>query len=289
MAQPIFTTQENVYDQEILVFLLNNQWYGLNVLKVKEIIRPMTIHMSPNQNTMVEGIIRLRDQAVPVLNTYQLLQIEEESANYFIIIEHGDKTFALKATDVSKIERIQSKDMHIPDALSQEKDAFVSSVVTFDEEHILYLFDVERVIHVIHPTHFEEDFIEEFRLERSRFSLLLIEDSPTMQLIITEALRDAGYEQITIFANGEDAWHFVEEQAETVDLCITDIDVPLLNGFDFTKKVRSLPLELPIISFSSLHAHVMLEKGKQVGINEHVQKPDIKQLLHTLDTYLVKQ
>lgn len=286
----IFTTPEEVFSQEILVFTLNQQWYGLNVLKIKEIIRPMPIHPSPNQHTIVEGVIRLREQGIPVLNTYKLLQVEEEKANYFIIVEHGKKTFALKATDVSKIEQIQAKDMYVPADLSQDKDAFVSSVVTFKDDDILYLFDVERVIHGIHPTHFEDDFSQKQRPERKTYSLMLIEDSQTMQVITSEALQDAGYNNISIYENGEEALRALEKSPDRIHLCITDIDMPILNGLDFTKKIRERETtnRLPIISYSSLHATVMERKGKQVGVDAHVEKPNIKELLQTIDSLLLK-
>ncbi|MBM7840778.1 two-component system chemotaxis response regulator CheV [Alkalihalobacillus xiaoxiensis] len=292
MALALFQSEQQEYDQELILFRLNEQQYALNVLKVKEIIRPVEVHASPNRHKMVEGMIRVRDTAIPLLNTYELLQLDAEENKYFIIVEFAERQFALRVGDVSSIKRIHTKQITPPDDVSKGKEKFLSGIVTISAEEMAFILDLEKAVHYIHPLHFSIDFKENYRVERETMSLLLLEDSQTMRLLLTEALADAGYKDVLVFNNGKDANDYTAnmEDEDVFDAVITDIDLPHRNGFEFTKRLRQLPLfqDVPVFSFSSLHPSVVERKGKEAGVTSHVVKPDIEKLIAVLDQHLLK-
>lgn len=113
-----------------------------------------------------------------------------------------------------------------------------------------------------------------------------------MRLLLTEALADAGYKDVLVFGNGKDANDYTAnmEDEDVFDAVITDIDLPHRNGFEFTKRLRQLPLfqDVPVFSFSSLHPSVVERKGKEAGVTSHVVKPDIEKLIAVLDQHLLK-
>src|SRR5699024_11828311 len=98
--------------------------------------------------------------------------------------------------------------------------------------------------------------------ERSLKKILIAEDSPMLRELLKDTLIEAGYDQLTFFENGKEAWDFLEKLTEdttvpleqNVDLIITDIEMPQMDGHHLTDKVKKDPHlhEIPLIIFSSL-------------------------------------
>ncbi|WP_054710679.1 chemotaxis protein CheV [Bacillus sp. JCM 19041] len=293
MALSIFQVEEKSCDQELILFILNEEYFALNVLKVKEIIRPLPISASPNRHAVIEGVIRFRDEAIPVINTYQLMDMPEEESLYFIIAEVGQRTIALKVSNVLRIVQAHSEEMKNVHHISQGKETFVSGMMPLEERQFAYLLDLEKVIHFIHPIHFDTDFSKGFSSKRGDYPIILLEDSVTIRQLIVEALHDAGYDDVTTFSNGLDAVKYLREDDAFIEYeaIVTDIDMPFLNGLEFTKRIRQTKRyeATPILSFSSLEASVMAKRGESVGVTFHVAKPDIPLLIEKLDTYLIEK
>ena len=109
---------------------------------------------------------------------------------------------------------------------------------------------------------------------KKRFSLkgkiLLVEDNEINQVIIQEGLREYSLE-IDIAHNGKQALEFLEKKE--YDLIFMDLHMPIMNGFEATKRIREFDKEIPIIALSAS----AMEKDKQItskfGMNDHLSKP----------------
>ena len=109
-------------------------------------------------------------------------------------------------------------------------------------------------------------------------------------------MTEAGYVNIEFFENGKDALGFLEsliadgkKAADEIQLIITDIEMPQMDGHHFTKRIRSnndLAM-LPVIIFSSLITDELKHKGISVGANDQVSKPEIAQLVLKMDGYIL--
>ena len=107
---------------EIVMFKIANGTFGINVLKVREIINPLPITETPNADQNVEGVIRLRDEVIPVVNLAKVLN-RSESINpendKFIISELNKMKVAFHVHSVSQIHRISWEQIEKPSELSQ--------------------------------------------------------------------------------------------------------------------------------------------------------------------------
>ena len=107
------------------------------------------------------------------------------------------------------------------------------------------------------------------------------------------ALGQAGYEDVRIFTDGQEAWDYLQEVAQqntsdsirqSVSAIITDVEMPRMDGFSLTKHIREEQVlkDLPVILFSSLVSKDNEKKGRQVGATAQISKPKWEELSSTL-------
>ena len=112
--------------------------------------------------------------------------------------------------------------------------------------------------------------------------------------MIKESLNKAGYTNLRMFPNGNDLWEFLlsQKKAGTLDenaaLIVTDIEMPQMDGHRLTKLVKDDPemKHIPLVIFSSLISEEMRIKGKQLGADEQLSKPEIGRLVNVMDALL---
>lgn len=282
---------------EVVMFKIGSGNYGINVLKVREIINGMELTPIPNAHPDVEGVIRLREEVLPVVNLEKVLGIEPSenpSNDKFIIGELNKLKVAFRVHHVSRIHRISWEQIEKPTELSAGDEAYAIGIIKL-EEYMSILLDFEKIIVEIQPsTGVNVDKLGVLgHRERSQKRLVVAEDSPMLRRLLKETLEEAGYERLTFFENGKEAWDYLGEVIEDepdsikhhVDLLITDIEMPQMDGHhltDLIKKDNRLK-DLPVIVFSSLITDDLYHKGDKVGADAQVSKPEIVDLVQEID------
>jgi len=104
------------------------------------------------------------------------------------------------------------------------------------------------------------------------FSVLYVEDTPTIIEIFSMILSQH-FKKIYIQENGEDALKFYLENKDKIDLVITDINMPKMNGIEMSKAIKADNQEIPIIVTSAYDEKEYLLEAIQIGINAYVTKP----------------
>ncbi|GAA4889294.1 response regulator [Ferrimonas pelagia] len=114
--------------------------------------------------------------------------------------------------------------------------------------------------------------------------ILLVEDNLINQQVATELLKSAGY-QVTVVGDGQQAVDRVN--AESFDLVLMDIQMPVMDGLQATQALRAAGHTLPIVAMT---AHAMTgdrEKSLAAGMNDHITKPIVlPQLFATVKSWL---
>ena len=124
--------------------------------------------------------------------------------------------------------------------------------------------------------------------------LVIAEDSILLQKMIDDSLERAGFTNVSNFNNGQEAWNYLKairndsDLFDKVNLIITDIEMPEMDGHRLTKLVKDDPRlkHLPVVIFSSLINEQMRIKGEQLGADEQLTKPEIGNLVHVIDRLL---
>lgn len=276
------------------------QPFGVNVAKVREIIRMPQLTKLPNLPESVYGVFNLRGVVIPALDLRKYLynlEYKGDENNKMIITEFNKLRVGLIVNDVRRIHRISWTDIITPDAM-QEFDSDKSSIVgivNINDTNILML-DIEKIVADIDPSS-AIDVKQKVEKFEKKLRAITAEDSQTIRKMITDRLKIAGFE-IEAYHNGEEAWRRLKEISQKVsagakledfcDVVITDIEMPMMDGYTLTKLIKSDPnlQKLPVVIFSSIVSEDILHKGKAVGADAQLTKPQIGELLSAV-RYLI--
>lgn len=120
----------------------------------------------------------------------------------------------------------------------------------------------------------------------SKLRVLLLEDDPSICEIVSEFLDECGYEVVPVY-NGEEAADKAYE--EHFDAFIFDVNVPLKNGFDVLRELRSADKNVPAIFITSLNSMGDLSRGYDAGCDDYLKKPfELKELQLRLSKLIKK-
>ncbi|HEX2769024.1 MAG TPA: response regulator, partial [Geobacteraceae bacterium] len=119
-------------------------------------------------------------------------------------------------------------------------------------------------------------FLERVDGETARKSLLIVEDSITARTLLKNILETAGYETLSA-VDGLDALTLI--RTEEIDLVVSDVDMPRMNGFDLTSRIRASRefADLPVVLVTSLDSREDRERGIEAGANAYIVKSSFDQ------------
>lgn len=284
---------------EILEFKVGTGDYAINVIKIKEILEVKSISPIPKSNPAVIGLTMVRGEVIPLLDMNYVLhgKYTEAKSMKTLLCEFNHIKVAFCVDSVKGIHRIPWTQMQKPDQVMESKDALVIGNITF-EDRIVMLLDFEKVVADIAPaTSINEERIENItKKDRSGMKVVLTDDSPLIRKVLLDALTRAGFTNLKFFNDGKQAWNYfenlVEEKKENfkedVDILITDIEMPQMDGHTLTRKIKEHPLlrTLPVIIFSSLITETLKHKGESVKADAQMSKPEVEMLVDVIDKLL---
>ncbi|WFR59830.1 chemotaxis protein [Anaerocolumna sp. AGMB13025] len=282
---------------EILEFRVGNNFYGINVAKIREILPYQAPTPVPNAHPCIEGIFMPRDTIITVINLAKCLNIpdlKDQTTDMNVITNFNKLNVAFHVHGVVGIHRISWEDINKPD---ETINSIATGIIKFEEKLIIVL-DFEKIISDISPeTGLKVSDINHLGVRnRNEAPILIAEDSPLLSKLIEECLSKAGYTNVILTGNGLEAWNKLQEfknnnRIETSVKCIiTDIEMPQMDGHHFTKLVKTDQdmKYIPIIIFSSLINDEMKRKGDSVGADAQITKPEIGSLVEILDKFILQ-
>ncbi|NJP37233.1 chemotaxis protein CheV [Alkalicoccus luteus] len=287
MTQSNILLESGTNELEIIVFEAAGALYGINVMKVREILQPEQVTPLPHSHPDCEGIADIRGEIVPVINLEQVLGNHGHDAkeSKFIIAELNSRKAAFRVTTVTRIHRVSWEQIESPDKLESGDRQMTAGIIQLHEKLIL-LLDYERIVHDILPSTGFMEAPENHAADTSAdASILIAEDSPMLQRLLKDTLTGAGFSKLTIAASGKKAWELLEEDSSRFQLLITDIEMPEMDGHHLTKKVKQ-HIDLPVVIFSSLITTDLFHKGEAVGADAQISKPEINQLIGSVNDLL---
>ena len=279
---------------EILEFRIGNNFYGINVAKIREILSYMPITPIPNAHPCVEGIFMPRDTMMTVINLRKCLGMPDlDTQGLFIITNFNKLNIAFHVDQVIGIHRVSWEEIIKPDSTINTQDNSASTGVIKLGEKLVVILDFEKIISDISPeTGLKVSEVEGLiGRERCDSPILIAEDSPLLGKLITDCLKKSGYTNLIMTMNGKEAWDkLLELKAagnvrDKVHCIITDIEMPLMDGHRLTKlcKTDEVIKYIPLIIFSSLVNDEMRRKGEALGANAQLSKPEIGNLVREID------
>ncbi len=280
---------------EIIEFYLDEEsgapkpdrsFFGVNVAKVLEVIEsPGLTRPSSAPHPCFLGAIPLREMILPVLDLSVWLGLTRRPSpgEVIIVTRFNKRTTGFLASGVTQIHRVGWSEVAPPHKYLRGLEDNCVTGVTEIENRFIQLLDLEKIIMEFDPA--EED-AEEGGPAETGYKVLVADDSGIMRHMLEKRLTGAGFET-RLAGDGQEAWNILSGYRETceregrpvsdfVDILISDIEMPAMDGYALTKRIKADELlsGLPVMLFSSLITDELRHKGVSVGADAQIAKPD---------------
>ncbi len=285
---------------ELLEFIVGDQHYGINVVKIRELCPYQTPTPVPNSHEFIEGIFMPRDMLITVIDLSKALGMPNSGntdGDMYIITNFNRLHTAFHVQKVVGIHRVSWEDIAKPDSTIGATGRGIATGIAKVDGKIIIVLDFEKIVSEINPeTGLKLSEIDAMG-ERTRHDcpILLAEDSPLLLEMLKKCLTRAGYTHLIPTTNGQEAWNMLNRLmddgaviGEDISCVITDIEMPQMDGHRLAKLIKSDSRfeGLPVIIFSSLVNEEMKHKGEALGVDAQLSKPEIGKLVNQLDLLL---
>ncbi len=281
---------------EVLEFTIGNNYYGINVAKIREILPYQPVTPMPNAHRSIEGIFMPRDTMITVINLPKELGLAENAdySNDMMIITNFNKlNIAFHVHKVIGIHRVSWNSIIKPDNTINTSDTSIATGIIKIDEKLIVILDFESIVSDISPeTGLKVSEIDALGTrQRNESPILIAEDSALLSKLIIDSLHKAGYTNVIKNDNGQEAWEKLTEMKQKgnvlndVKCIITDIEMPVMDGHRLTKLVKTDDTlkNIPVVIFSSLVNEEMRIKGLSLGADAQLSKPEIGNLVKIID------
>lgn len=296
-SQSEILLESGINELGILEFTISGKQFGINVAKVKEIMKYCPVNPMQKAHPDIEGVFKPRDEVITVVDLARHLSLgasERPDFDIFIITNFSQETYAFHVHEVVGINRISWENLQKPDDIIYGGEDGVATAIAEYDGRLITILDFEKIIAEISPSSGLRltDLDKLADRPENHTPILVAEDSMMLRRIVTEGLRRAGYTNVTSVRNGQEAWDFLEAAKKTgkplkslVSVLITDIEMPMMDGHHLVKLMHEDPdLEnIPVIIFSSLINEQLLAVGKDLGAIGQFSKPEIYDLVTFVD------
>jgi two-component system, chemotaxis family, chemotaxis protein CheV len=293
---------------EILMFTLGldsrtgrRETFGINVFKVREVMRVPHITSAPEMPEAVEGMVSLRGLLVPVVDLAKYIGVQTgNKPEIMIVTEYNGHTQGFLVESVDTILRLDWSAMKVPpDMLNAKMGGLVTAVTELDDNRLVMMMDVEKVL--AETGHFGEDelvFKSVQPLGKDNRTVFFADDSSVARNQIVRTLEAMQVNYISAI-NGRQAWVELQKIAEHADaakipvsdmvqVILTDVEMPEMDGYMLTRKIKSDKRfnGIPVLMHSSLSSSSNQQLGKAVGVDEYIPKFEPQRLAQALGRLL---
>lgn len=288
-------------------------YYGINVAKVREVIRVPETTDYPNAQPNVLGVFSLRGKLIPLVDLAGWLgvpTVNDIADKVVIVTDFNKMSNGFLVDSVSRIHRISWEEVESPSQFLEASDQDCVVAVVRQETNLIMILDFEKIIGDINPELSMEKYdvtkdksvvIDDAMVaKREAKTILVVDDSAFIRRLIENTLRSAGYNVITA-KDGQEGLdnmsEFVrlcsEEQlpiSEFVDAVVSDVEMPRMDGLHLLKRLRDIEeyKDIPIVMFSSLMSEDNRRKALDLGANDTITKPEIGRMVGLMDGLVLK-
>ena len=288
---------------EILLFMLDaddaaspRSTFGINVFKVREVIRIPPITRAPDMPPAVEGMASLRGELVPVIDLAKYVGIEAVGARgVMVVAEYNGQVMGFLVGAVDTILRLDWSAMRVPpNIINGRLGGLVTAVTELADGRLVMMLDVEAILAETLGGDDERAYDEISASVPPGRTVLFADDSKVARKQITRALDALKIKHVGV-VNGSQAWTELNKIAasaaaagdtvkDRVQLVLTDVEMPEMDGYMLARQIKSDPrfAGIPVVMHSSLSGASNRQLGLSVGVDEYVTKFAPAQLAQTL-------
>lgn len=244
------------------ILIVDDDIPTLNLIKsTVEQVGFNTIAMSDSSKVMsyIENSpldLAIIDLDMPIINGFELIKLIKSKKQFFnlpIIIYTGKESFQ---EELKKVEGMFTDLLHKSSTKMEDLADAVASLINRADE---------------------PKTIEQIKQSPDSYKILLVEDYKHSQIIVTRLLKKNNFESVVVVENGLQAVEAVKQQK--FDLILMDMQMPVMNGFEATQKIREMPeyKDTPIIALTAFAMKGDRERCLEAGATDYIPKPIVSQ------------
>jgi two-component system, chemotaxis family, chemotaxis protein CheV len=283
-------------EMELLVFRLGGTAYGVNVIKVRELVQRLPVISLPHAPEGVAGSIKLREEILSLIDLAVYLKEEPDpkAKGLIIMLEINNTRCGVLVDAVEMIHRLRWEDIDPPSPLLSYCDAPVTAVSRI-QDRVVQILDFERIFSELLGVNAVEITDEQAAggsKERAKIKILAVDDSSFVRNSLQKVLLKAGFGEVVFREDGDAAWEELQRahdaEEKSYDIVLSDIEMPRVDGWHLTVRLKEDPRfkDVPVVLFSSVVSDDMASKSEAVGASAQVSKSDTAGLLAALDSCL---
>ncbi len=277
--------------------------YGINVAKVVEIIRKPKATFIPLAPPGLLGTFIFRDKVIALIDLAMKLDKRkpaEEINPLTIVTEFNRTTMAFVVAGVNRIIRLPWGQIEPAGPILGNLTNSITGVVKREDRNILIL-DMEKILAELNPQYAIKEESEVLSgVADMHYKALIVDDSSSIRKILTKNLEKAGF-IVKTASDGSEAWNKLlglKDQSlkekrrvpDYLDIVISDIEMPQMDGYTLCHAIKqdAALKTMPVILFSSLINERQLHKGKSVGADDQITKPETANLAQRAATLITQ-
>lgn len=273
---------ENIHP---VVIIENHQgeYFGI---PLELVVRIEKIKASEIEDKASRKTIKYRGGSLLLFSIEKVANVKprNESKHAFIIVfkVHGKEVGLLS----SQLVDILDINLNIDITAHKQTGIAGSTLVNNDTVLILDLFEI---VDGSMPQLKSSQTINKIHGSR-KYRALVVDDSPFFLEQVRSYVEQIGIQVVTA-KDGKEAWEILEGEGDKIDIVLTDIEMPRMNGFELTKKIRAKECfkELPILAITSLAGDDQRQIGLAAGINCYMLKLNKELVVEKCMQYLEKR
>jgi len=240
------------------------------------------------KNTDIEEVggkkvMKYRDGSLALFTIDQVAKVKPMDIKedlLVIVVNIADKEVGIMAVGPVDAREIS---VEVDDETLKQKGILGSAIIG---DHTTLLVDIYDLVHTLNPEWFPDREIVQ-TAEGKNATILYAEDSNFFRNQVKGFMEEEGYNVIGA-EDGIVAWNCLLEHSEEVTLVVTDIEMPNLDGYELSEKIRKDKrfADLPIIALTTMAGEEDIARGEAAGIDDYQIKLDREKLMRSVHDYL---
>ena len=230
-----------------------------------------------------QEVVQYRGVSLPLISVERFITASDREAREYlhvVVFTIQGKEVGLVAPELNDIQDIAAD----IDGDTLRENGVAGSFV-FDEQTIR-LLDLYGLAKAAFPEWFsnQTQIVPE---DQNHPTILLAEDSAFFRNQVKQYLESEGFD-VEECEDGQEAWEYLSEEHEKIDLLITDIEMPRMDGFQLTSNIKKDPTlrKIPVIALTSLASDEDRKRGDDAGIDEYQVKLDREKVMTAVQSLL---
>lgn len=281
------------HSQGLLLFRLHNQQvFGLGTLKIQELVPYQPVTAMINQHRSILGALNIRGHTMPIVDLAAAVgkgatPAEALASSFIIVTDVQRQKVGFLVRQIERIVETNWRDIRAPDKLLGNS-IYITGVTRVNDQ-LVQLLDVEVIMARLFPLDPSKATATITDVEREQLRpmhILLVDDSRTARKQLSDSL-DAINVRYQVTDNGQKALDIMRaaaSQGQPIDLLVSDIEMPGLDGYELAFAVRDDKklASAYIILHTSLSSSISVSQARQVGADEALSKFDARELIDAM-------